>query len=88
MLFNESIPVSIYEIKTYNAKRCIREALGQLLEYNHYPSRISSDIMYVVGEEPLDKEDKQYMSFLRERYNLPIWYRQYNVVDNRLSEKE
>lgn len=78
----------VYEIKTYNAKRCIREAIGQLLEYNHYPSRPSSDILYVVGEEPLDKEDKQYMSFLRERYNLPIWYRQYNVVDNRLSEKE
>ena len=78
----------IYEIKTYNAKRCIREALGQLLEYNHYPSRISSDIMYVVGEEPLDKEDKQYMSFLRKKYKLPIWYRQFNISSNQLLERE
>ena len=41
-----SLYLQIYEIKTYNAKRCIREALGQLLEYNHYPSRQSSDILY------------------------------------------
>lgn len=78
----------IYEIKTYNAKRCIREALGQLLEYNHYPARPSSDILYVVGEEPLDKKDKQYLSFLREKYKLPIWYRQYIIIDNQLLKKE
>lgn len=78
----------VYEIKTYNAKRCIREAIGQLLEYNHYPSKISSDIMYVVGEEPLDKEDKQYLSFLRSNYNLPIWYRQYDIITKLLHNKE
>lgn len=78
----------IYEIKTYNAKRCIREALGQLLEYNHYPSRASSDILYVVGEGPLDMEDRLYLCFLRSNYNLPIWYRQYNIIENQLLEKE
>lgn len=76
----------IYEIKTYNAKRCIREALGQLLEYNHYPKRESSDILFIVGEDPLDIEDKQYLSFLRETYNLPIWYRRY--IGNKLLDKE
>ena len=78
----------IYEVKTYNPKRCIREALGQLLEYNHYPSRVSSDILFVVGEEPLDKEDRQYLSFLRNNYHLPIWYRQYDIISNLLLEKE
>jgi hypothetical protein len=78
----------IFEIKTYNAKRCIREALVQLLEYNHYPNRDSSDILYIVGEDPLDFEDKQYLSFLRNTYNLPIWYRRYVGNKNVLLDKE
>ena len=78
----------IYEIKTYKPKKCIREALGQLLEYNHYPSKDSSDILYVVGEDMLDMEDKQYLSFLREKYNIPIWYRRYDLIQKKLFDKE
>ena len=50
------------EVKTMSAKRSIREALGQILEYAHYP----------------------YMKLLRDKYNLPIWFRLYSFFENKL----
>jgi len=55
-----------YEIKTYsNARACIRDAIGQLLEYSHWP-----------GEPELCSDGKQYIELLRERFGLPLEYLQ------------
>lgn len=66
-----------YEIKTYHSPRaCIRDAVGQLLEYSHWPNGIEAARLIVVGENPLDADGQQYLNTLKSLYSLPIEYRQ------------
>ena len=81
--------VELYEIKTYEEpKRCIREALGQVLEYNHFALKDSSKDLYIVGPNPLDDQLREYMDSLRTMYGIPVWYRWYSKRDGVLHEKE
>lgn len=73
-----------FEIKTYSVKRSIREALGQILEYAHYPSSIRASRLYIIGPEKPDEMDIAYLNMLRKIYNLPIWFRWYSFEDNKL----
>lgn len=75
-----------FEIKTYPAKETIREALGQILEYSHYPNKNRAEKLFIVGPSEPDEKDDQYMKFLRSKYNLPIWYRWYDPNENQLHE--
>ncbi len=53
-----------YEIKTSPSPRaCIREALGQLLEYSFWPGAQEAMRLVVVGETALDKDGKEYLNF-------------------------
>jgi len=66
-----------YEIKTEDSPRaCIRQALGQLLEYAFWPGAHVAARLIVVGEKALDEEGKQYLHTLQERFSLPIEYEQ------------
>ena len=76
-----------FEVKTSSAKKNIREALGQILEYAHYPSEDRAKKMFIIGEKAPDRKDKKYLIHLRKLYNIPIWYRWYNFEDNTLSEE-
>jgi hypothetical protein len=63
------------EVKIENtAKRCIRTAIGQLLEYAHYPSSQKATRLIVVGDTPATNSDVQYCKFIRKRYGIPIDY--------------
>jgi hypothetical protein len=67
------------EIKTEaTCKGCIRAALGQLVEYSHYPDSAGASQLWVVGDAPANAEDRRYLTFLRLRYSLPIYYRQFS----------
>ncbi|MBO4452257.1 MAG: hypothetical protein J5770_07570 [Bacteroidaceae bacterium] len=76
-----------FEVKTVSAKRCIREALGQILEYAHYPNVARAKKFFIIGPNPPDDNDKAYMELLRKRYNLPIWFRWYSSTENKLHER-
>jgi hypothetical protein len=66
-----------YEIKTAKSPRaCIREALGQLLEYAFWPGSQEASPLTVVGETALDKDGAEYLRRLKERFSLPIQYEQ------------
>jgi hypothetical protein len=52
--------------------RSIREALGQLLEYNHYPAREPSETWLIVLDEEPSPEDRRYIDILRDARALPI----------------
>jgi len=66
-----------YEIKTSHSPRaCIRQAIGQLLEYAFWPGTQAATRLIVVGEEVLDEEGKGYLRELRKRFSLPIEYEQ------------
>ena len=75
-----------FEIKTYSAKQSIREALGQILEYDHYPSTTRAAKMFIVGPEKPDDKDRKYMELLRNKYGIPVWFRWYSFEENKLYE--
>jgi hypothetical protein len=56
-----------------STRHAIREALGQLLEYNYYPTRTSSkEWLIVLDAEPSDS-DRRYVNTLRDRLRLPLY---------------
>lgn len=68
-----------FEVKTFDtAKACIREALGQILEYNHYPSNKRASDMFIVGPYMATHEDINYLKYLRANYKIRVFYRCYN----------
>jgi hypothetical protein len=64
-----------YEIKTALTPRaCLREAIGQLLEYALWPGAQEPTRFIVVGETAIDKDGQEYLSRLKSRFSLPIEY--------------
>jgi hypothetical protein len=55
-----------------NATQSIREALGQILEYNHYPGRKPSDMWLIVLDGPANADDRRFIKSLRENLSLPL----------------
>jgi hypothetical protein len=70
---------TFYEIKvSYSIRLCIREALGQLLEYAYYPGAENAWKLVVVSDRPITTEAQQYLASLRQRFGLPIYYQRYD----------
>ena len=70
--------IHFFEVKTHDtARACIREALGQILEYNHFPNTQRADKMFIVGPAKPSKDEHQYIKYLQDNYNLNIDYRCY-----------
>ncbi len=66
-----------YEIKiSHSPRACLRQAIGQLLEYAFWPGTKEATSLIVVGETALDKAGAEYLRKLRERFSLPIEYKQ------------
>lgn len=64
-----------YEIKTSGQPRlCVREAVGQLLEYSRWPANDGAEKLIVVGPRDLDDDGNRYLKLLREYFNLSIEY--------------
>jgi hypothetical protein len=64
-----------YEIKTSQSPRaCMREAIGQLLEYSFWPGSQSATRLVVVGETPLDDDGAAYLARLKQQFALPLEY--------------
>lgn len=59
------------------ATGCIREAIGQLLEYGFYPTRGKASRLVVVGEAEPTPDDRTYLDYLRTTFGLPLYYRQW-----------
>jgi hypothetical protein len=66
-----------YEIKTAHSPRsCIREALGQVMEYAYWPGAREPRRLIVCGENALDDDGRAYLRQLNERFRLPVAYEQ------------
>lgn len=69
-----------FEIKTSgSAKACIRDAIGQLMEYAYWPGRVNAEKLVVVGEEEIDERTKAYLAFIRKQFLLPIEYERIEI---------
>lgn len=73
--------IIFYEIKTHpTAKSCIREALGQLLEYAVYPQAKRAQRLVIVGDGRQTPEDVEYLRYLRMHLPLPVHYARWNWI--------
>ena len=52
--------------------KSIREALGQLFEYNYYPSRSSVNMWLIVLDEKVSGDDLRFVEALRNECSLPL----------------
>lgn len=68
-----------YEFKTSNSlKKCIREALSQLLEYAYYPNAKRAVKLIIVSQNIADSKTKKYLEKIRKEFGIPVFYRRYN----------
>ncbi len=58
-------------------RSCVRLALGQLLEYVHYPNFRKADVLLVVGDATPYQDDQTYLQFIRNTYHIPVHYAQW-----------
>ena len=77
-----------FELKTaQTVKSAIREAIGQLMEYNHYPNKNRADKLIIVTILEPTKDDIQYLTGLRTIYHIPVYYQQFNMHTKQLSKE-
>ena len=66
-----------YEVKVYaHIKACVREALGQLLEYAHWTDNDLSQELVIVSFHSANPKVAEYLEKLEATYGLPISYLQ------------
>lgn len=77
-----------FELKTATTvKNAIRQAIGQLLEYNHYPNNNKADKLIIVTVLEPTREDMEYLQGLRTAYQIPVYYQQFDM-DKKVLSKE
>jgi hypothetical protein len=65
-----------YEIKTSRSiRKCIREAVPQLLEYAYWPKDDRASELVIVSMNKPTTDAKEYLAMLRKRFGLPIYHK-------------
>ncbi len=74
-----------FELKTATKVRyAIRQALGQLLEYNHYDNNTKADKLIIVTTSKPENKDIKYLQTLRDVYKIPVYYQQFDDKNKKL----
>jgi hypothetical protein len=69
-----------FEIKVgQSLQACIREAIGQLLEYSYWPGSQRAASLVIVGEVALDDQCKAYLASLSNDLLIPVTYRRLSL---------
>lgn len=77
---NKQEIIIFFEIKTHpDARLCIRQALGQLMEYSYFPNTNHAQKLVVVGIGDKTKEIKCYIEKLNEKFKISIDYLQVSL---------
>ena len=80
--------LTFFEIKTNRSlRRCIREALAQIMEYSFWPGIQRSEKMVIVSTNHVTDDAVNYLRYIRETFNLPIYYRSFDLNQATLSEE-
>lgn len=58
-------------------RQVIRQALSQLMEYAYWPNRQRCGALLIVGAFEAGVQEQEYLSMLRERFGLPVYYLPY-----------
>ena len=69
----------IYEIKTdQDVRTCIREAIGQIIDYAYFECKDKVGKMTIVGPTQISQEASEYLENIRIKHDLPIYYESVN----------
>lgn len=69
---NNSFIAELKIVYGINTTKAIRESIGQLIEYNHYPGRIKKDNWLIVLDEKPIASDFKYVEKIKEELGLPL----------------
>jgi hypothetical protein len=87
VLFHENV-YTFFEIKTeLSLRKCIRQAIAQLIEYAYWPDDERAKILVIVSPNPPTNEARRFLSNLRTKFGLPIYYQEFNRVTNKLGNR-
>lgn len=85
VVVNNAGGFTFFEIKVGRSLQgCMREAIGQLLEYSYWPRSHHATYLIVAGEPALDGEGREFLEKLQQNFSIPIGYRQ--IVCNEASQ--
>ncbi len=75
-----------FEIKTYSDVRtCIRQAIGQLLEYSYFPNKQIADELVIVTPHQLEEGSMlTYIKHLKKHVGLPLKYMCYDLKKKKI----
>lgn len=78
----ENNRITFFEVKPFStAKKCIRESIGQLLEYV-WKEKISKISLRVVGSSKITDSEKEYLKFVKENLNIDFDYIHFENENN------
>ncbi|ENU19557.1 hypothetical protein F994_02417 [Acinetobacter bohemicus ANC 3994] len=67
--------ITLYEVKSdAYAATCIRQALGQIIQYAHRLDTNQKIKLYVVGQYPLEENEIPYLSYIQENLKIDLDY--------------
>jgi len=76
-----------YEIKSGACIRtCLREAIGQLIEYSYWLPGNVAERLIVVSESPLTTDAGRYLNTLRKSLRIPVYYQQFELKSKSLGK--
>jgi hypothetical protein len=75
VVVNDNRGLYFYEIKTaLTARDCIRQAMGQILDYGFWPGQQNAVKLFIVGEAIIDKNTEKYLQYLNDQFRLSLDY--------------
>jgi len=75
VVVNNNGSMYFYEIKsTLTARDCIRQAMGQILDYAYWPGQKNADKIFIVGECTLEYNTKLYLKYINKKLNINVEY--------------
>ena len=82
LVVRDNVGYVFYELKIGNSVRmCVREGLGQLLEYAHFNNMLPAVRFIIISNNKHTDDLSKYMNKLRNIYRIPLYY-QYFDMDN------
>jgi hypothetical protein len=79
---------TFYELKTSGSlRKCIRDALPQLLEYAYWPDADRAKELVIVSPAKPNDNARKYLEALRKRFSIPIFYQQFDEKTGKLLDR-
>lgn len=75
-----------FELKTDNPKLSIRKAIGQIMEYAYYPETEKAEKLIIISDKKPNRDTINYLKHIRNKFDLPVTYRSFDLEKNELSD--